>query len=354
MKIKTRQLCFILVAYTAVSKLLIYPTVLADFCGRDVLVPAVINFFIEGVIIWAVAYLNSRTDKTFFELLQGTIGNIGARIIYGLFSAFFILAAIIPLFEQKLYVHAIFYDTVPSLLVFVPFFFFSVYAASKNFTNIGRCADICLPIFAVSMLFIFLTSWTEADFSNLLPVFSSSAKRIFTGAGGTAFRFIEPCWLLMFTGSFKYKKGDAAKLTLSFAAGAVTVLLFLAVFVGIYGDIASSRTFAVSRTSIFYSAIDTIGRIDLIMLYMMETVMLFAMVLNIQLSVHALSLCTGYKNRMVLSVAVNLALLIILVACDSRFHGIQEFYFRWAWIAYLIFAVAIPLLAWALRRKNER
>ena len=44
MAIKVRQICFILLAYTAVTKLLVYPTVLADVCGRDLLAPALIDF----------------------------------------------------------------------------------------------------------------------------------------------------------------------------------------------------------------------------------------------------------------------------------------------------------------------
>lgn len=354
MKIKSRQLCFILIAYTAVTKLLVYPTVLASMCGRDLLIPAAINFIIGALIIWSVSFLCSKTDKTFFELLQGTIGKIGAKIVYGFFAAFFILATIVPVFEQKLYVHAIFYDTVPSLLVFIPFFMFSVYAAAKSFGNVGRCADICLPIFAVTMFFIILMSWSEAEWSNLLPAFTVPAGKLFAGASGTAYAFIEPCWLLMFMRHFKYEKGDAAKLTLSYALGALIVLLFLAIFVGIYGDIAVSRTFAVSRTAIFFSAIDTIGRIDLILLYVLEIVMLFALVLNIQLAVHCLSLCTGYNNKMVLSVAVNAALLIILVVCDNLFSRIHDFYFNWMWIAFAVFGAAIPALSWALRRKNEK
>ena len=63
----------------------------------------------------------------------GTLGKVVARIIYGLFALFFIVATVIPLFEQKVYVQAIFYDTIPSLLIFLPFFAFSVYAACKGF-----------------------------------------------------------------------------------------------------------------------------------------------------------------------------------------------------------------------------
>ena len=202
MKIKVRQICFIMIAYTAVTKLLIYPTALAELCGRDLLFPALINFLIEGLLIWAVSFLCSRTDKTFFELIEGTLGNIGARIVYGFMAAFFMLSAIIPLFEQKLYVHTIFYDTVPTILVFLPVFIFTVYAASKKFENIGRCADICLPVFLAVTAFLFLMAFGEAQWDNLMPILQTPATSVLRGASSTAFRFMQPCWMLVFFGHF--------------------------------------------------------------------------------------------------------------------------------------------------------
>ncbi|MDE5728933.1 MAG: spore germination protein, partial [Clostridia bacterium] len=254
----------------------------------------------------------------------------------------------------KQYIHAIFYDTPPSLTVFLPFFVFAVYAASKKFTNIGRCADICFPIFAVCMAALLGMSFSEVDWSNLAPMFRTPANRIFETALGTVYAFVEPCWLLMFLGRFKYKKGDAAKITLSYAGGAALVLLFLATFYGIYGAITPSRTFAVARTTLFFPAIDTMGRIDLILLYVMEIVMLFALILNVQLAVHCIGETVGVKDYKLISLFVNLALLAVIVFADNMFNAILNLYSNWLWIMFLVFTVLIPLLAWALRRrKNE-
>ncbi|MDE6667854.1 MAG: spore germination protein [Clostridia bacterium] len=351
--ISVRQICFIMLAYTVVGKLLTYPTALSFFCERDLLFPALIDFLIEGIIIWGVAFLCSRTDKTFFELLKGTIGNIGARIVFGFFAVLFLLAALVPLFEQELYVHTIFYDTVPPLAIFVPFFIFAIYAGGKRFQNIGRCADLCMPIFVITMLVIFIMSCGEAKWDNLLPVLKTPAKDIFGAAAGNIFRFVEPCWMLMFMGRFKYKKGDAAKITVSYAAGAVIVIFFLATFYAIYGGLAPSRTYAISRTSLYFSAIDTIGRIDLIMLYVLETVMLFGLVLNIQLAVYAISECSGWERSGVISLFVNIALAAVLIACDGFYNSVYNLYNQWLWIYFLIFTVLIPVLAWTLKRRQR-
>lgn len=353
MKISVRQICFILIFYTAASKLLMYPTMLADYSGRDLLFSALINFLIQAIVIWAVAYLSSKTQKTLFELIKDSLGEVTARVIYGLFALFFTVCTILPLFEQKLYVNAIFYDTAPTILIFLPIFLFTVYAGSKSFKNIGRCADVCMPIFAICIAFIFFMSFTEADFSNILPILKTPATRIFGGSLKTSLSFLEPAYLLMFLGHFRYKKGDAAKITLSYVLGAVIILMFLALFYGIYGEITSSRQFAISKTSLYFSAIDIVGRIDLYALYAMEVVMLFAFVINIQLAVHCLVKCTGWDCPEILSLAVNAVLATILLTCNHFFTAIQTFFANWLWIAVVLFAVIAPLTAWTLKRRQE-
>lgn len=353
-ELSVRQICFIMFAYTAVTKFLVYPTALSFSAGRDLLISALVDFLIQGVIVWSVSYMCSRTDKTFFELIEGTLGNIAARIIYGLFALFFIVISLLPVFEQKVYAQSIFYDTVPSLDIFLPVLFFTVYAASKGFKNIGRSADICLPIFVTSMLFLFGMSLGEVEWDSFLPVFANSPKAVFGSSLANAYRFFEPCWLLMFMGHFKYKKGDAAKITLSYVGGALTVLLLLAAFYGIYGEISPTRQFAISRISLFFPAIDVVGRIDLLALYALEIVMLFALVLNLQLAVHCIAKCTGYENRALLSLAVNAVFAVAVPLLDNKFDALIKIWSGWMWIATLIFVILIPLVSWALRRGERR
>lgn len=353
MKISVRQICFIMLAYTVVGKLLIYPAMLCKTSGRDLLFSAAIDFLISGIVIWAVSYLCSRTDKTFFGLLENTFGNVVARIIYGVFALFFIACALFTVLEQKLYVQAIFYDTVPSFMAFLPFFFLSVYAGSKNFSTIGRCADFCFPLFIASLAVIFSMSFGEADFSNLLPVLKTPASGVFGGALTTFFRFTEPCWLLMMMGRFDYKKGDAAKITLSYTFGALLVLLFLALYVGVYGNIAVTRHFAISKTAVYFPAIEVIGRIDLLVLYVLEVVMLFAVLFDIQLAVQCVGGCTGFDKPMLWSLAVSTVIFALTIIFNNSFTSVTDFYSRWMWIALVIFAVIIPLCAWALKRRER-
>ena len=352
-KISVRQICFIMLVYTAVSKFITYPTQLSHTCGRDLIFSASLNFILHGAIIWAVSYLCSRTDKTFFELVEGTLGTVTARIVYGFFALFFLICTVMPMLEQKVYIHAIFYDMLPSLIVFLPVFFFTVYAASRDFKNMGRCADICLPIFLISMLFILVMSLHELRWDNFLPVFKEPQK-VFKSSLANAFRFCEPAFLLMFMGHFKYKKFDALKITLSYIGGALFVIAVLTAFYGVYGDMAQSRSFAISKISLFFPAIDLIGRIDLMALYILEIAMLFALVLNMQLAVHCIEMCTGYKNKAVLSVAVNAIFFVLVIVLDNEISAVHTIWAKWMWIVFLIFTYLLPLSAWLLRRDNGK
>ena len=355
MKINSRQICFIMLTYTVVSRLLLYATELSEVCGNDLLFPILIDFAVQTVVVWAVCYLCSRTDKTFFGLLSDTFGNVFARIIYGLFALYFAFSAVFPMMEQKQFVGQVFYDTVPSLLAFLPFFIFSVYAGCKELKNIGRCADIALPIFVTMFALIIFMAFSEVDLTNLLPVLKRPATNILSGALGSFFRFTEPSFLLMFMGHFRYRKGDAAKITLSYAGGGLTVILFAAVFYSIYGVISPSRDFAIAKVALFFPAIELIGRVDLIALYFMEIAMLFALVINIQFSVHCLKKCTGLNTGGVWSLTVNAVLLALVIVLDSSFSGLIAFYSKWVWIVTAVFALILPLLAWTLKKgeKNE-
>ena len=115
-----------------------------------------------------------------------------------------------------------------------------------------------------------------------------------------------------------------------------------------------SRHFAISKISLFFPAIEMLGRMDLLALYILEAVMLFALVLNVQLAVHCIEKCTGYDNSAVLSLAVNGVLLALLVVFESKFHSILDVYRQWMWIVFAVFAIVMPVLVWLLPRRKKR
>ncbi len=350
--LSSRQICFILIAYNVCGKLLLFPNQLAYISGNDLLFAALLPIALQTAVVWAVSYLCSKTDKTFYQLLQSTFGAIVGKVIMGLFAAFFLLTALFGVLENKLYVHAVFYDTLPSLTVFLPFFIFAVYAGAKGLRNVGRCADLCLPVFALSLGILLALSFGEVRWRWLLPVLKTPVAQVGRGALATVHFFYEGAVMLMFMGNFTYRKGDCAKITLSYALGGVITLLFLAAFYGIFGQTSPLELYAVSRIAAYFPAIELIGRIDLLIQYALEVVTLFALVLPLQLCVESLTQCTGWQRRGWLSCGVCAILLALTVGLDNRFHGVNQFFTNWSWVICALFAVILPVCAWALRRKS--
>lgn len=352
-EINVRQICFILIAFNVCGKILLFPTNLSYYGGNGVWFSAFLDFALHTVAVWAVAYACSKSDKTFFERLKLTFGEMPAKIIMGLFALIFLASSLVPLGEQKLYVQEIFYDTIPSLITFLPFFVFSTYATQKRFSNTGRAADLCFPIFCVCFILLVIMALGEVNLTHLLPVFNVPFKNVLKGAASSLFRFNEAAVLLMFMGHFKYKKGDCTKITVSYGIGGLSVTLFCALFYSVYSTITPDQFFAISKISVFFSAINTVGRVDLILLYALEIVMLFAVVLNLQMCRYCLEKATGYNNNLVLSVAINAVLLILTIIFDHKFTALQKLFGGPFGIVLFVMSSVLPALSLTLKKGGK-
>lgn len=332
--------------FNAAEKLMLYPTTMAAACGNALWVPVLVNTALQSAAVWAVCLLSSRTDKTLFALIEGALSRPVARVVYALYALYFALSAFVPMTEQQAMVHEAFYDTIPSLLVFLPFFFFSVYAGSRGLTNAGRTAEICLPVFTVTALTLLIMGLPECDFSCLLPFARASAGSLASGCAGSLFRFSEGAFMLMFLGNFRYKKGDALKITLSCALGGLMVAAVCVVFYAVYSDLAVVQYFAITRISIFFSAISLIGRTDLIAVYALDLSMLFAIVLNIQAASYCLTKATGRQWHPAFSLAVNALLIALTFFLNNKFALVQSLGSLFLGAATAVFAFLMPALGW--------
>jgi hypothetical protein len=353
-KISVRQVCFILIAYNAATKLVMYPTYAAYSCGNALLFPAIFNIILQTAIIWAIAFISSKTDKTFYQLISLSLGEVAAKIIYALFALWFLVSAVLPLSEQQLFVHGVFYETIPSILVFLPFYMFCIYAGSKKFANVGRCADICFLLFAAACALLFIMSISECRFDLLLPVLKGGVNDVAKTSLASITRFSDSAILLMFLGHYKYAKGDAAKITLSYALGGVITLLFMAIFYTIYGPLSAAQPYAIAKIGIFFSAINLLGRIDLFAVYILDIVILFALVINVQMCTYCLKKVFNRDICWVYSLCVNAILIAVCFIFNNNFVGVSNFTYGYLWIAAIIFCYALPLSCFLMRKRYEK
>ena len=352
-KINLRQICFFFAALMPVTKMIIYPTTLCFYARNDLLLSAAANVVAEGVVLALVIFLAYRTDMTFFDLLQNTFGRIAARIAYGLFAVFFAFSALLPLMEQKIFVGQIFYENVPSLLSFAPFFGVSFFACVKGFKTIGRTADIAMPVFAVCYTVLLLLSVPQADFTALLPAGGAGADNILRGSLFSANWFIDCLYPLFFLGHFRREKGAWWKIGTAYLIGAAALLLFLATFYGIFVDIAVCQQNALAQISKYTTAFTSLGRIDLLFIFALALLLVFAQCIPAQLSVHCARKCFGDIGPLIPSALLNAVFLVFTVFFKYSYNELQTIFTQSLWPVFLVFAYIVPAAALLLRKKRR-
>lgn len=351
-KISVRQLCFFMACLVPCGKLLSLPATLAGEAGGDLLISALTNFVFQGVIIYLLLWLAERTELDFFGLLSGSFGKVAAKIIYFFLALYFLFYSVLPLIEQKGFVQSEMYDSPPSLIVFLPFFLFSLFACTKNMTAVGRAADIALPMFIISAAGIFFMSVTSADFSAVLPIGDSPFPSVIKASLYTQNWFADSAFMLMFLGRFPAGKKTTAKVIISYAIGALVVLAYLLVFYGIFSDLSPRETYAISKVGRYYSALSVIGRVDILFGYIFMIALLFYSVAPLQMFCECLSRVFG-DRRIIYSVIVNISAAVLVFVFNNSAAALYGVVGKYLFPAFILFAYVLPALALFLRRKKN-
>lgn len=342
--LSTRQLCFILAFFFPIGKLIVLPSALGGVAGGDLLLSAAAVFLLQGAAVFAALWLLQKNQAPVSALIGEKWGQGAGRAYSFLMGAYFLFSAFYPIAEQKTYVLNVMYDTRPSFLVFFPFFLFSCYAAAKGLRCIGRSADLSLFLFPLSFLLLLVMAVGSADFTALLPFAGAGAGAFFKGVSVTFAYCGEAAYLLGFSGYVKTEKGFLWKTMAAYAAGVVGVLVFLAVFYGIFSTVAVREFYALAKVARYYNALKTIGRVDYLFIYAIAVVHLFALVLPVNLSVHAFADCFQTKRYGLISLIVNAVLLLVVFFTNDYFTALNRVITGVLFPVFLLFGFILPYL----------
>ena len=271
--------------------------------------------------------------------------------MYGVFALFFALSAVLPMLEQKGFVTQVLYENAPTVLSFAPFFAVGLFACLKGFRSIGRICDLALPVFVVCYAVLMLLALPYADLSELLPAGQNGAGILRGWVYGLT-RYTDCLYPLFFLGHFDYEKGGTAKMMGAFAFGTAAAMFFLAVFYGIFSDIAVLQQNALAQVSKYTTAFTLLGRVDLIFIIAMTLLLVFAMCVPLQMCTHCV--CESLRCKPALpAFALNLLMLALAVMLNYSFREVQTLYAEKLWIVFAVLCYAVPAAALLLRRKRK-
>lgn len=339
--IYARQIAFAAAFLLPAAKFLETPSVLSKYAEGDLLLPALLHFLFQSLVLLAIVYAASQSTISLSERLKTALGK-GVYLLYGLYAAYFLFSVILPLLDMEKFVYAAFFDTAPTSFSFGVFFFFSAYVCTKGVKSIGRSADVCLFLFLLPFLALLGMSLTEADFSNLMPLFGTDFSYTATAVRRTSPHFSDAVLLLPLIAKLRYQKGDGVKIMSGYWVGAAFTLLFLAVFYGLFGSIASREHYAFSKIAQYFPALSVVGRIDLIFIYLLTVVLLFYTCLPLQYTTQLFCDLLHVKRKTYVSAVFHFLLFLAVLFFNKYYNSFYQIISGNLFFIFLIIADMVP------------
>ncbi len=353
-KLTVRQVCFIYLAFILSGKLITMTAITAVKSKESCYLSALINLIFDGISLFFMLKLCDKyKDKTFYEIVSETLGEKTVKFVFFIYALYFLLKSYIPVLEHKNYVELTLYETSPSILLFIPFFFVSLFISYKGLNAFGRCSEI-LAYFTFSAIIILCAlSFSNADFTNVLPIIGVPIKDVLQGSKNGALWFFDSSYFLFMLGNFKRENKQKSKIIFTYVACGLILLFYMIMIVSEFGSITERQFFAPVRMGKFSIAKANIGRFDFVASMFISISGIFTISMPLAFSSYALSKVFNFKKEIIPAIIINVISLIITVITDDfYFIGLKivqtYFVYFFAFVSYVF-----PALFLLKKEKNK-
>ncbi len=350
--IYARQIAFFAAFILPVSKFLETPSLLAQYARGDILLPALLHFLLQGLIILGVLYASSKSEKSILKRLEERFGK-WTRLFFFLYAAYFLFAALLPLLDLEKFVYAAFFDTAPTTFAFGAFFLLSAFVCAKGIKSVGRFADLSLFLFLLPFLAVIAMGFFKTDLTRLLPFFGTDVTGISQAFQKTTPHFADAALLLPLLCVRRYEQGDGKKIMAGYGVGALCCLIFFAVFFGLYSSLAPREHYAFLKIAQYFPALDVVGRLDLIFIYLLSTVLLFYTCLPLLYAVNLTANGLNTRKKPLLSAIVSVFFFLFILFVNRYYNGFYKIISGKLAPVFWIFAYLLPLCLLLLPKENN-
>ncbi len=351
-EIYARQIAFFAAFILPLGKFLEVPSLLSQYAKGDILLPAILQYLVQSLVLLGILYAASQSEKSLLERLYERLGK-GIIFFFILYALYFVFAAILPLLDLEKFVYAAFFDTAPTTFSFGAFFFLLGFFCTKGIKSLGRCADLCLFLFLIPFLALIAMSLFEADFTRLLPFFGTDIEGISQAFVRTTPHFSDGVLLLPLIANLRYREGDGVKVMSGYFAGAILSLLFFAVFFSVFSTIAPREHYAFLKIAQYFPALDIIGRIDLVFIYLLTVILLFYTCTPLLYTVDFTARLFGTERKTLFSGIVSLALFLFVLFANRHYNALYALISGNLAPVFWVLADLLPLLLLLLRQRKS-
>lgn len=139
-----------------------------------------------GTVFMLICLLKCTPHKSFFDFVETVFSKTGRLILAGLFLIYFAMSAVIFINDLTAFVKLISFPTAPMYFVALFIVAAAVVGALSGISGIARLHCFFVPIALAVLLFVLISDFGNANFSNLFPIFGNGCEGIF-GKGASGF-----------------------------------------------------------------------------------------------------------------------------------------------------------------------
>ncbi len=353
--VSIRQLCFIIITLFSISKFYVLPALVSGVSKEAGYLAVLINFAFDFLLLLICLFIIKNTDKPLYDTSVSIFGKTLTNVTFFIYAVYFFMKAFIPLIEQKNTISLTFYESQPTLLIFMPFFIVGFYIVKKGINAFSRSVEIIFWIFALALLIIFALSIPAGRYGALLP-FIQPIGKILPGSYKTLIWFGDPLVILFLGDYLKEKKKLFKKTVISFIVSTVITVLLVAVFYAVFDSIAERQYYAPIKMSKYSITLSNIGRLDYLGSVMLSLVSIYSITLPLLVSSTIITKLFNLDRDNFISplIIVSLQAILINFFQNEIFKSIT-FFQTYILPFFIAMAYALPIIfAIAVFIKNKR
>lgn len=285
MELTERQSIYLLIICSLATKVQTLPSLIAGDLGRFGWLYFLVLGVIDVLFVLLALYINNMANgKTLYEMLEVTIGRLGAKIVSILFAGYFIFSAILP-YEalHNVFANILFEDLswpLFSILLVLAVF----YLGSRGLKTIGRVSELYFRIIAICFIALLAISFSTASLNRLLPLRELNVGTFALTSFNYSFWFGDFLLVLMFMGKVKQSKKLPLKMSLAFICEIILIVIAYIIFYGIYGNLTLYQNNMITDISEFSLLNLEIGRLDWFLMLGVQTSTIIACAVDIYLA----------------------------------------------------------------------
>ncbi len=238
--VSTKQFAALVFLVGVSIKAFMLPSLILRVTGKDgyliILGYIAVEFIGLGLVVAAAV---KHPNETFFEMLEGGLGAVAARIFVAFLIAFAAIKCVIVVSEIKMFFSAVMYRDVNWAILAIPLFALLVAFAARPLFVTGRTAELTLPAVVISTLILASLLFGDVRPSNLLPVLPNGLGEVVRGACRFSAWFGDTAVFALFLGNIKLSPRLAAGAFVSKTIAALVVGFFVIATFASYADVSS-------------------------------------------------------------------------------------------------------------------